>query len=174
MPVRVEFLANRVDLAEIEFLEYAGQLLQCQFHAALETLHRRGFHRQPGFQAVLHRQYLIGKPLHGKFVRLADVFDRAAADVFAFGLGVHPRVIVFLRFALGLLEHLFHARHDFRSFCFSGFSSRCGGLLLDLRVGVVLFHAVLQIWTGGLWGLSFPFQEQMKIFPAGRMPVCRH
>jgi len=53
----------------------------------LAYLLRRGLlHRQPGFQAVKHRQQAFGKGFDGKFAHLAHLFVGAPAQVFHLGL----------------------------------------------------------------------------------------
>ena len=92
--VRVELLAGRIDFVQGVFLEGGNQLLEGQLDAGLEALHRLFRHGQGGFQAVLDGQQFAGKLLDGKLVGLGNIFLGAAADVFAFGLGAQPGVVM--------------------------------------------------------------------------------
>jgi hypothetical protein len=93
--VRVELLADRVDLDQRVLLEGGNQLLQRQLDAGAEGFDRLLLDGQRGLQAVLDGEQFAGELLDGKLVRRGDVFLRAAADVLAVGLGAQPGVVVF-------------------------------------------------------------------------------
>ena len=67
------------------------------------------WHGQRGFQAVLDGQQFAGELLDGELVRLGNVFLGAATDVFAFGLGAQPGIVMFGGLQFELAELLLDA-----------------------------------------------------------------
>ena len=58
--VRIEFLSDRIDIDDIEFLEYRTQLLVGQLDAALEALGGDVFGGERGFEACLSNSSMLG------------------------------------------------------------------------------------------------------------------
>jgi hypothetical protein len=92
--VGVEFFTQGVKFGHRGFFEGGNELPEGQFDAGLERFGGLGLIRQRGFEAVLHRQQFTGKSFGGKLVRLGDIFLGAPAQIFGFGLGAQPGVVM--------------------------------------------------------------------------------
>ena len=110
MLVRIKLFASGADFVERILLEGSYQLLERQFDTRLEALDGLFRHGQRGFEAVLDGQQFAGKALDGELVRLGNVFLSTAANIFAFGLGAQPGIVVFGRFKFEGAELLLDAR----------------------------------------------------------------
>jgi hypothetical protein len=99
--VRVELVAGLgVDLQHLVALERRHQLAQGGLGAFADLLERGLLDGQAGFQAVDHRQHVLGEAFDGELAGLGDLFLGAAAGVFGLGLGT--QVLVGQFGALGL------------------------------------------------------------------------
>ncbi|MCY1456039.1 hypothetical protein D9M71_732320 [compost metagenome] len=74
MAVRVELLADRVQLDDLAALERGGQLARGQLDPFAQLGDVAGAVRQRGLQAVHHRQQVVGKVLDGELVGLGHIF----------------------------------------------------------------------------------------------------